>query len=188
MVSIQQYAGSYSGHSLSEFNNAAAQLQRDAGVNPMDCMQIVECNVVNILGITPVEIFVDYLSKNKFPTAPREISEHRSHDESNHFGIVVSTHPEIAKFYVELASMALDGHLKGGIDWVADTLDGALGTGAYYVFSKMHGNSPKPDETVRHGDLVYEPANRQNIVDIDRNHQSNFFKAANNWFDIYNRD
>jgi hypothetical protein len=175
-------------YSLGEFNSAAQGLQRAAGVNPADCMQIVECPTVDQFGFTPLDLFLGHLAQKKFATPPRIVSGHRAHDELLHFRAVASTHPNSATLYAEVAAKAIASANRDIVETIADHLDGTLGTGVYYLFNCMNGNSPKPHETVRWRDMVFEPAQWQKYVEVENAHRKVFWAAADQKIAQYNSD
>ncbi|MFI5270936.1 MAG: hypothetical protein ACHQT9_02735 [Candidatus Saccharimonadales bacterium] len=152
---------------LAMFQSEARVAQQHAGVDPEKCMQIVECDSVDEAGATPLNVFLEHIADRKFATPPAHISHLRSHDEAFHFGHVVATHPEIAGMYAVFASAGLAK--KETAEWVADVLEGALGSSVYHVFNRIVGNPPN-DETIGWGPLTFSAADRAEIVEIERAH------------------
>jgi len=157
---------------LDAFNAQAHEMQRAAGVDPADCMDIVECPVSTVWGGTPVPHYLEFLNRGLYPTLPPEDDAGRFHDEILHFGFVASTHPAIVQAVRRAAGIARRDYDKGKIDMAeikADKLDRVLSRKGVRAL-KIDELDPKAMKRDRKMGVGLRPADLGKLAIVEGDH------------------
>jgi hypothetical protein len=162
---------------LSAYKAETRRLQVNAGIDPKDCIELVESSDVNERGfVTDIQL-LEGLVERRFLTARDRSLEGRKHDEFAHFGNIVATHPEIVGVYALFAEAGLSQLSVAPRLDVADIIDGALGSSLYSLFNGLHRNPPKVNETVEWGSFSFSPEERERLLSIEAAHRAKIWNV-----------